>query len=145
MSEMLNQLLTGPVKMVLAACVVFVIVVYLLSIIWVIRDARSRNTSWIMWGIIAIIPVAGLIAYCLLRPALTDADQEEQDLGTELARRQLGAYGHCPHCGYPTQSDFVACPHCHKQLRNVCTRCGRVLEPDWTICPYCTTPVGRAK
>lgn len=145
MSEMLNQLLTGPVKVFLAGMAVFIIIVYLLSILWVVRDAKARNVSPVMWGIIAIIPVAGLIAYCLMRPALSETDQEEQDMGMELTRRQLGEYGHCPHCGYATKSDFVACPHCHRQLRNVCTRCGRVLEPDWTICPYCTTPVGRAK
>ena len=144
MSEILNQMMTTPVKIVLAGAIVVVIVLYLLSIVWVAKDAKTRATSAVMWAIIAIIPVAGFAAYCLLRPPLTEADQDEQDMGLDLLQRQLDDYGNCPHCGYPTQKDFVACPHCHKQLRNVCTRCGRVLEPDWTICPYCTTPVGRA-
>ncbi len=145
MSEMLSSMMTTPVKIVLAGGIVVIVFLYLLSIIWVAKDARSRPTSAIMWTIIAIIPVAGLIAYCLMRPTLTQDDQDELDMELDLLQRQLDDYGQCPHCGYPKQKDFVACPHCHKQLRNVCTRCGRVLEPDWTICPYCTTPVGREK
>ena len=142
MGEIITQLLTGPVRIIVAGAVVVVLIMYLLSIVWVAKDAHSRGTSAVMWAIIAIVPVAGLVAYCLLRPTLTEADQDEQDMELHLLQRQLKQYGNCPHCGYETQNDFVACPHCHKQLRNVCTRCGRVLEPDWTICPYCTTPVG---
>lgn len=145
MSEMLSQLLTPPVLVLLAGAVVVIVFMYLLSIIWVIRDARQRSVSPVLWGIIAIIPVGGLVAYCLMRPPLTQDDQDELEMELNLLQRQLGDYGNCPHCGYPTKGDFVACPHCHKQLRNVCTRCGKVLEPDWTICPYCTTPVGAGR
>jgi len=56
---------------------------------------------------------------------------------------KLGGEKECPKCGYPTRPDFVMCPKCHRQLRNVCTRCGRTLEPEWDACPYCATPVGQ--
>ena len=145
MSDIINQLFTLPVKIALAAVVIILIMLYLISIVWVYKDARQRDTFPLLWAIIAIIPVAGLVAYCLLRPSLTTLDQDGQDMELDLLQRQLDAYGECPKCGYPTERDFVICPHCHQQIRNVCTRCGRSLEPDWTACPYCTTPVGAGR
>ena len=142
MSEILTQMFSLPVQIALAVVTIVVIMLYLLSIVWVARDARERDAPAVMWTIIAIIPVAGLVAYCLLRPPLSVLDRDEQDMQLDLLQRQLDEYMDCPHCGYPMQKDFVVCPHCHHQLRNRCTRCGRTLEPDWTMCPYCTQPVG---
>ncbi len=142
MSEILTQMFSLPVQIALAVVTIVVIMLYLLCIVWVFRDARERNAPAVMWAIIAIIPVAGLVAYCLLRPPMTVLDRDEQYMQLDLLQRQLDDYSDCPHCGYPSQRDFVACPRCHQQLRNRCTRCGRTLEPEWTICPYCTQPVG---
>ena len=144
MSEILTQMFSLPVQIALAVVAIIVIMLYLLSIVWVFRDARERDAPAIMWAIIAIIPVAGLVAYCLLRPNLAVLDRDEQDMQLDLLQRQLDEYMDCPHCGYPAQKDFVVCPRCHHQLRNRCTRCGRTLEPEWTMCPYCTQPVGAA-
>lgn len=143
MSDILNQMLTPAVKVALAAVVVIIIMLYLLSIVWVCIDSRRRHTSAILWTIVAIIPIAGLVAYCLLRPALTTDDQDEQDMSLDLMQYQLEEYGSCPHCEGVIKSNYVACPHCGAQVRNVCSRCGGVLDPDWVVCPYCTTPVGR--
>ncbi len=142
MSEILTQMFSLPVQIALGVFVIIIIMLYLLSIVWVNRDARMRQAPAIMWTIIAIIPVAGLIAYCLLRPSLCALDRDEQDMQLELLQRQLEEYKDCPHCGYPAKKDFVVCPRCHQQLRNRCTRCGRTLEPDWSMCPYCTQLVG---
>ncbi len=142
MSEILTQMFSLPVQIALGVMVIIIIMLYLLSIVWVNRDARMRQAPAIMWTIIAIIPVAGLIAYCLLRPSLCALDRDEQDMQLELLQRQLEGYKDCPHCGYPAKKDFVVCPRCHQQLRNRCTRCGRTLEPDWSMCPYCTQAVG---
>lgn len=145
MSDILSQMFTLPVQIALAVCIIIIIMLYLIAIVWVAHDARGRDTSTVLWTIVAIIPVAGLVAYCLLRPPLTKLDQDEQDMELDLLQRQLDAYGECPHCGYPTKDEFVVCPHCGKQLRNVCSRCGKTLEPDWQVCPYCTTPVKRTR
>lgn len=144
MSEILTQMFSLPVQIALAVVTIIVIMLYLLCIVWVFRDARERNAPAFMWAIIAIIPVAGLVAYCLLRPPLTVLDRDEQYMQLDLLQRQLDEYSDCPHCGYPAQKDFVVCPRCHQQLRNRCTRCGRTLDPEWTMCPYCTQPVGAA-
>ena len=144
MSDILSQIFTLPVQIFLALTLIIIILLWLLSILWVNRDARQRDTSPMLWTIVAIIPVAGLVAYCLLRPPLTRTDSEELEMEMSLLQRQLDQYDTCPHCGYPTESDFVVCPSCRKQLRNVCSRCGRTLKPEWAVCPYCTTPVNRS-
>ncbi len=143
MSEILTQMFSLPVQIALAVVTIVVIMLYLLCIVWVFRDARERNAPAFMWAVIAIIPVAGLVAYCLLRPSMTTLDRDEQYMQLDLLQRQLDEYADCPHCGYPSQKDFVVCPRCHHQLRNRCTRCGRTLDPSWTVCPYCTQPVGQ--
>ena len=89
MSEILNSMMTLPVKIVLAGGIVVIVFLYLLSIIWVAKDARQRPTSAVMWAIIAIIPVAGLIAYCLMRPPLTQDDQDELEIGRASCRERV--------------------------------------------------------
>jgi RNA polymerase subunit RPABC4/transcription elongation factor Spt4 len=145
MSSLLDQILTMPVRVVLIITVVILVLLWIFSIAWVNRDARMRDTPAALWTIVAIIPVAGLVAYCLMRPSVTRMDRDEQEMELDLLQRQLDDYGICPQCGAPTKADYVLCPQCHQRLRNVCTHCERPLEANWTICPYCTTPVAAAQ
>ena len=68
MKELLSQLWTPELQMAMTVVVVFMVVLYVLSIIWVVRDAYLRGTMWYAWAIVALIPLLGVIAYCLLRP-----------------------------------------------------------------------------
>lgn len=145
MSTILSQIFTLPVQICLIVVAVVLVLLWALSIFWVFRDARQRDTFAIVWAVVAIIPVAGLVAYCLLRPPLTQLDEDEQDMELDLLQRQLDQYGNCPQCGYPVEADFIACPNCSKRLAARCGHCGRVLRPEWKTCPYCATPVGRGK
>ena len=121
--------------------VVLLAILYVLSIIWVIRDAYLRGTTWYLWGLVALIPFVGVIAYLLLRPPLLQIDRDEQELEILLKQRQLMQYGECASCGYPVEVNYIICPNCHTQLKNQCSSCGHALEPTWAICPYCATPV----
>ncbi len=125
--------------------VVLLAVLYVLSIVWVVRDAYLRGTTWYVWGIVALVPLIGLIAYLLLRPPMLRIDRDEQELEIALKQRQLMNYGECATCGYPVDVNYVICPSCHTQLKNLCSHCERALEPSWTICPYCATSVAGAK
>ena len=142
MSELLNEVLTPELMLTLKIVAAFFIVLWVLCIVYVAMDARRRGTVWILWTIIAIVPILGLIAYIALRTPLYLSDREEQNLDITLRERQLSQYGECPKCGTPVERNFIACPKCATRLRNVCTRCNRPLEPDWVMCPYCTTRVG---
>lgn len=143
MSDIIASAFTLPVQIVFILCIVIVLMIWVVSIIWVNRDAKMREASVGLWTAIAIIPVGGIVAYCLLRPPLNTVDSTEQAMSLELMGRQLADYGNCPRCGEPVKHDFVACPHCRAQLRNVCSSCGRPLEPGWKICPYCARPYVR--
>lgn len=121
--------------------VVLLVILYVLSIIWVIRDAYLRGVTWYIWAIVALVPIVGVVAYILLRPPLLRIDRDEQELEIALKQRQLMMYGECATCGYPVDANYVICPNCKTQLKNLCTHCEHALEPSWSVCPYCATPV----
>lgn len=141
MSEILSQLWTPEMQMALTAFIVVLVILYVLSIVWVVRDAYLRGTLWYVWAIVALIPLLGVIAYTLLRPPLLQIDRDEQELEVALKQRQLMQYGECANCGYPVEADYVLCPSCHQRLKNQCAKCGHALDPSWTVCPYCATPL----
>ena len=145
MSELLSQLWTPEVQMAVTALIAVLVVFYILSIVWVARDAYLRGTHWYLWAILALIPYVGAIAYCLLRPPMLQMDRDEQELEVALKQRQLMKYGECGNCGYSVEADYVLCPNCHQRLKNLCRTCHHALEPQWSVCPYCTTPIGRQR
>lgn len=141
MSELLAQLWTPQMQAAFTILVVLLVILYVLSIIWVVRDSYLRGTTWYIWAIVALVPFVGVIAYILLRPPMLRIDRDEQELEVALKQRQLMRYGECATCGYPVEVDYVLCPNCHTQLKNLCANCQHALEPAWTICPYCATPL----
>lgn len=144
MLELFGQLATPEMQVAFTIVMVMLAILYVLSIIWVVRDAYLRGTTWYVWGIVALVPLFGLIAYILLRPPMLRIDRDEQELEILLKQRQLMNYGECATCGYPVDVNYVICPNCHTQLKNLCSHCERALEPAWTICPFCATPVGNS-
>lgn len=139
MTELLSQLWTPELQAAFTVVIVVLVILYVLSIVWVARDAYQRGTSWV-WCLIALIPFLGVVAYCLLRPSLLQIDRDEQELEIALKQRQLMKYGECANCGYPVEDDYILCPNCHARLKNLCPTCHRALDPSWTVCPYCATP-----
>ena len=94
---MVTVALTSPLLSMVAtftAVIVVIVILYILSIVWVARDAYQRGTSWV-WCLIALIPFLGVVAYCLLRPSLLQIDRDEQELEIALKQRQLMKYGEC--------------------------------------------------
>ena len=142
MGELLAQLMTPELQMALTVILVFLVIIYVLCIIWVARDAYVRGSRWYLWTILALIPLLGVIAYCLLRPPLYQIDRDEQELEIAIKQRELMQYGECGRCGYPVEVDYIICPNCHAHLKNLCPTCHHALDPAWTVCPYCATPAG---
>lgn len=140
MTELLTQLWTPELQAAFTVVIVVLVILYVLSIVWVARDAYQRGTSWV-WCLIALIPFLGVVAYCLLRPSLLQIDRDEQELEIALKQRQLMKYGECANCGYPVEDDYILCPNCHARLKSMCPTCHRALDPSWTVCPYCATPM----
>ncbi len=144
MSEILRQIWTPQMQMVFTIIALLIICLYALSIVWISRDARLRGIAPMKWMIIGLVPGAGIIAYLLLRPPMLAMDRDEQELEVALKQRELMKYGECAQCGYPVKEDYVLCPNCQTQLRNLCSNCNKPLEPSWPVCPYCTAPVAGA-
>lgn len=142
MSELMSQLWTPQMQTASVVIIALLVILYVLSIVWVVRDAYRRGTVWFIWAIVALIPLVGVIAYLLMRPPLLQIDKDEQELEIALKQRQLMQYGECATCGYPVEADYIICPNCHQRLKNLCPTCGHALDPSWTVCPYCATPVG---
>ena len=140
MEALLNQLITPEVKMVFLVIVIIIGILYLLSIIWVIRDAYLRGSNPVIWGIISLVPLLGAFAYSLMRPPMLQSDKDEQSIDFALKQRELYKYGECAKCGYPVEREYLMCPRCETQLKNECRNCGHALNPDWSVCPYCCTP-----
>ena len=145
MTEALSGIIAS-VQIVAIVMVAVIVILYILTIIWVVRDAPLRGVSAAKWGIISLIPFIGAIIYSALRPPMLLSDREEQEMDYLLRQRELMKYGECGRCGYPVQDDYVMCPNCGSQLKNVCPHCERPLNPEWSVCPYCCTKVrSRAK
>ena len=142
MNELLSQLITPEVQMAFTVLMGMLVVLYVLVVVWVARDANQRGAVWWIWAIVALIPIVGFIAYLLMRPSLLEVDREEQELEIAIKQRQLMKYGECAKCGYPVEADYVICPNCLSRLKNLCMNCGHALEPGWSVCPYCATQVG---
>lgn len=92
-------------------------------------------------GSACLIPFVGLVAYLVIRPGMYASDREEQELEMALRERQLAQYGNCPNCGTTIEKDFIVCPVCNTQVRNVCPTCKKPLEAHWKVCPYCRTHI----
>ena len=117
MSKYISELMSPQLMSVVYAFVGFIIALYVLSVVYVFIDARRRGASaYVAWGIIALIPFVGLIAYLVLRPHSYAADREEQELDMALRERQLAQYGTCPQCGAPVSDDALFCNKCGAQL-----------------------------
>lgn len=142
MQRFLQELISPQLMAVVYLFIAFIVALYLLAVAYVFIDARRRGAQmWWLWGLIALIPFVGLVAYLVLRPNSYLADREEQELDMALRERELAQYGSCPQCGTPIEKDFVVCPVCNTQVRNVCPSCHKPLDAHWKVCPYCRTHI----
>lgn len=97
MSKYIQELMSPQLMGAIYLFVGFIVALYVLAVVYVFIDAKRRgvNTYW-AWGLVALIPFVGLIAYLVLRPNSYLADREEQELDMALRERQLAQYGTCP-------------------------------------------------
>ena len=111
------------------------------AIVWTFRDmrARSRDVLALIVAVIlvALIPVIGFVVYLMLRPRETLAEAYERSLEQEALLQAIEEPETCPGCGQRVRADYVLCPTCHTQLKQLCSNCGRPIKLHWSVCPYC--------
>jgi RNA polymerase subunit RPABC4/transcription elongation factor Spt4 len=115
----------------------------------VIRDARHRPMSLVMFALAVLLafvpPFLGALVYFVLRPPHTI----EEERAMEMEERVLFDPGDngtaptrpCPHCGREIERAFIICPYCRTQFARRCANCEHTLRLGWMICPYCATEV----
>ena len=146
MQDLIDQILTPEVRMVLYLLVVCVVMLYVLSIVYVIRDAQRRGAEpWWMWAIISVIPIVGLLAYVILRPSSYLIDREEQDLDIALRVAPAFALRHLPQVRCSHRPRLCGVPHLQhageERLPHVPPSAQRRLE-GVPVLPY-AHPVGK--
>lgn len=135
--------LASGLKLVGTVMFGYLLLLWLASILWAYRDIRSRTidsvSQLIGVGVVALMPLAGIAIYLIVRPAETLEDQYERELEQEAIRSELQALAPCPNCHRSVERDFIVCAYCRTQLRDECPRCHKLLSLDWRHCPYCGT------
>jgi len=126
--------------------VAVVILFWLATIAWVLKDARRRIDNPVLVALCTLLgafpPFLGPLIYMLFRPPEYLEDVRERDLEIKAIESRLGgAELRCKVCGCEVEHDFLVCPVCTTKLRSACAACHRPLEPAWQVCPYCETPV----
>lgn len=118
-----------------------VLLVWISLAVWVYRDMRGRTRSrlspWLAALMVFFLPVAGIIAYLLLRPRETLNEAYQRALEEEALLQQIEERPSCPGCSRLVQSGWIICPHCYTRLRRLCPNCQSPNELQWTLCPFC--------
>lgn len=105
------------------------LVVWIMVIAWVYRDAERKGMNGLLWALLVLIGnLIGLIIYLIIRSE-TRA-RFSQDSGIT-----------CPKCRKPIRSDFAFCPGCGHILKPQCPKCQCEIQEGWKICPHCGTKI----
>lgn len=109
--------------------------------IWTFRDIRSRSRDILVQILatvmVAVVPVAGILVYFMIRPRETLQEGYVRALEEESLLASIEHQEFCPTCGRRVDEDMQFCPSCHTKLRNPCGNCGRAVHLSWEMCPYC--------
>ena len=130
---------------------VYVVLLWAASVLWVYRDVRERSedsaTHMIAVAIAVIFPLVALPIYFVLRPGETFIESYDRRLEQDALLAELHAVHACPSCRRPVQDDFSLCAYCGTTLKQPCGQCGHPLQPAWRNCPYCgiVSPQARAE
>jgi RNA polymerase subunit RPABC4/transcription elongation factor Spt4 len=115
--------------------------VWISLVIWTFRDMRARSrdpfAQILAAVVVALLPLAGLLVYLILRPSETLAEAYERALEEEALLQEIEERPVCPGCSRVTDPHWILCPHCHTRLRKACPDCNALMELQWNLCPFC--------
>jgi RNA polymerase subunit RPABC4/transcription elongation factor Spt4 len=133
------------VQIVLAMTGAYVAAFWFAIVVWAYRDIRKRTRDSLVQGLatalVLVFTVPGLLLYMILRPQETLAAAYARSLEEESLLQDIEDRQSCPNCRRRVHSDYLLCPNCRTQLKQVCLSCNRMLSLSWTVCPYCAKEV----
>lgn len=131
----------NTVKVVLAALITYLIVLWALMVWWTFRDIRERTRDPFLQAaavfVVLIFSLPGLWIYLIGRPKETLAEAYARTLEEEALLQDLEDLKACPTCRRRVADDFVICPICMTQLKEPCASCRKPLSHAWAACPFC--------
>jgi len=111
----------------LAIFSLILLVIWIMVIFWVYRDAERRGLNGLLWALLVFIGnLIALIIYLIIRT-------ERAPNGNVVASKN------CPHCEKSISGGYTYCPHCGKSLKNLCPKCEKEVNKEWVVCPHCST------
>ncbi len=101
------------------------LVIWILVIVWVYRDAERRGMNGVLWALLVLIGnLIGLLIYLIVRSERVPAKKTVQATT-------------CPSCQKTVETTFIFCPNCGARLQTVCSSCNKPMESSWRVCPHC--------
>lgn len=120
----------------LALLVFWIVVLY-----WVWLDSGDRTSSKKMRFayvlLVALLLIAGLIIYLLIRPSQTIEEIYWADLERRYLKYETAELGDCPRCGTQLFPGFTYCPNCRLVLKVKCPSCQIEMDKHYKYCPSC--------
>lgn len=103
--------------------------------IWMYKDSRSRDFSWIFWTIAPIFIVLTTMGFSVLTVVFVCI----LFLAIYLGARPKGGFFKCPHCNKLVYEDLFICPYCRKNAKHECLDCHEPVPWNELQCPYCNS------
>ena len=140
------------IQMVLVVLGAYLAAFWFALVVWAFRDIRKRSRDMLVQALatalVLLLSLPGVLLYLVLRPPETLAESYARSLEEESLLQDIEDRQSCPTCKRRIQPDFLLCPSCRTQLKQVCLNCSRLLHLSWRVCPYCgkeSSPDGLAE
>jgi RNA polymerase subunit RPABC4/transcription elongation factor Spt4 len=132
------------------AIVGYVVLLWLATAYWVLRDMQRRHLDPAMGfaaatAVVVASPVLfplALVVYRIVRPGETLAERRERELTERLEEVEADFALACPGCARSVEEDWLVCPACRTRLARRCASCGRTMGLDWSLCGWCGAEFG---
>jgi len=133
---LLNVILNNPVRL---RSTIIVFFLWIISLIWTIKDANAR--SWSFWFpflsaiiVILLTPIFGLPLYIAIRPQWWNWDK------TPWRNTLFQSIQVCENCGNFNNIEHAYCTSCWEILQNTCRECQNLYPKCYAYCPHCGAP-----
>ena len=118
------------------------IIIFLLrlaALIWVIKDANARSSSFrfqllSIFLVIAFTPIIWILLYIAIRPQWWKRDKTPRR-DTTFQKIQI-----CDNCWEFNQINHLYCTSCWESLHVTCRECQNKFSNSYSYCPYCWAP-----
>ena len=123
------------IQVVLALLGAYAAAFWFALVVWTFRDIQKRSRDVLVQvlatTLVLLFNIPGLILYTVLRPPETLAESYARSLEEESLIQEIEDRQSCPNCKRRVHPDFLLCPSCRTQLRQVCLNCSRLMHLSW--------------